>query len=97
MGHFSSKHGSAATLRRPMVFAALGLLVLFAIPAAEAHIVKIDDENDCRGYWVDQDPTDNDLLGYDPDAVVVIHGRCYIAECPWLSTILGCSHGDPIP
>lgn len=83
--------------RRMLAFVGLVGLFLFAVPAADAHIVKIDGDQ-CGGHWVDDDPTDNDLTGYDPSAVVVLHWGCYMdGECIWISTILGCSHQDPIP
>ncbi len=64
---------------RALVAVASILLALLAAAPAEAHWVKSEG---CGGTpWVDQDPTDNDLLGPDPSAVLVVHAACPDVDC----------------
>lgn len=51
-----------------------GLLLAASTPAA-GHWVKVEGNARCDGVWVDQDPTNNGLLGPDPSALVVT-GLC---------------------
>lgn len=82
------------------VFLACAGTLLVAAPLASAHWVKVDG---CSGpdpspVWVDGNPLDNDLLGSDPGAVVVVHACVPCSDDPNLEPggikVFGCgTHG----
>ena len=83
-----------------VVLVSAGTLLVALSPLAAAHWVKVDGCNgpDPNPVYVDANPLDNDLLGPDPSAVVVIHACVPCSDDPNLEPggikVLGCgTHG----